>query len=217
MAQIKTPEADLRSKYQQYIEISLILSLLILIATFKFSPQSSAIQEVRQEIQDIISVENVQSTKQEVSKLNFPKPPVPILSLTDEIEDITFAETDIFTDNVRELLQPPITNNRIIEDEEVLFKVVEDLPQIIGGLKSLQEKLYYTEIAKRIGMEGKVIVSAIIDKNGNVIDAEIYKSLFDDLDQIALKAVKELKFTPGMQRGKPVKVQIQIPIHFRLN
>ena len=59
--------------------------------------------------------------------------------------------------------------------------------------------MYYTEIAKRAGIEGKVIVSAIIDKNGNVANAEIYVSLSDDLDQIALKAVKELKFFPGKQ------------------
>ena len=53
--------------------------------------------------------------------------------------------------------------------------------------------MYYTEIAKRAGIEGRVIVSAIIDKNGNVANVEIYVSLSDDLDQIALKAVKEFE------------------------
>ena len=81
----------------------------------------------------------------------------------------------------------------------------------------MQEKLYYTEIAKRIGIEGKVILTAIIDKHGEVIGKRRFtNSLFDDLDKIALNAVKELKFIPGKQRGKPVIVRMSIPIVFKL-
>ena len=59
-------------------------------------------------------------------------------------------------------------------------------------------------------------VLAIIDKSGKVVKASIAKSLFPQLDEVALKAVEETKFTPGKQRGKPVKVQMTIPITFKL-
>lgn len=217
MAQIKTQQADLKAKYKRYIEISLIITLLWLIAVFKFAPHSIKTKGIATISDELIKAENVQSTRQEVSKPRAPKLPVPILSFTDDMVDIPFTETDIFSNEIIELPQTPITSNRIIEDEDIIFEAVENYPEIIGGFKSLQEKLHYTEVAKRIGIEGKVIILAIIDKKGEVIQAEIYKALFDDLDQIALKAVKELKFKPGMQRGKPVKVKIMIPIHFKLN
>lgn len=216
MAQIKTARADIRAKYKRYFEISLIITLLILIAAFKFVPKENKAKEIHSSIDPLIRVENTPNTEHEVSRPNAPKPPVPIVSDTDEIIDIPFEENDIFNPEINDLPKPSASHNRIIEEENVIFEAVENPPEIIGGLKSLQEKLYYTEIAKRAGIEGRVIVSAIIDKNGNVANAEIYVSLSDDLDQIALKAVKELKFIPGMQRGKPVIVRMSIPIVFKL-
>ncbi len=216
MAQIKTPKADLRAKYKRYIEISLIISLYMLIAAFKFAPHISKTKQISTVSDGIIRVENVQNTQQEQSKPTPPKAPVPLLNITDDIEEIIFQETDIFSNETIELPKPPAINNRIIEDENVIFEAVENPPEIIGGLKALQDKLRYTEIARRAEIEGKVIIKAVVDKNGNVADAEVYVSLIDDLDQIALKAVKELKFVPGMQRGKPVSVRMAIPIVFKL-
>lgn len=217
MAQIKTFHADLRTKYKRYFEISLIITLLMLIAAFKFAPNAAKAKLIKEGGGDIIKVENIPTTQHDITKPKEPKPAVPILSLSNETEDIPFEDIDIFSEDVREIPQQQLTSNRIIVEEDAIFEVVEDYPQMVGGMKSLLEKLYYTEIAKRIGIEGKVILTAIIDKNGDVIGAEIYKSLFDDLDKIALIAVKELKFIPGKQRGKPVKVKIQIPIQFKLN
>lgn len=217
MAQIKTFHADLRTKYKRYFEISLIITLLMLIAAFKFAPNAAKVKLIKEGGGDIIKVENIPTTQHDITKPKEPKPAVPILSLSNETEDIPFEDTDIFSEDVREIPQQQLTSNRIIVEEDVIFDPIEDYPQLVGGMKLLQEKLYYTEIAKRIGIEGKVIITATIDKNGDVIGVEIYKSLFDDLDKIALNAVKELKFIPGKQRGKPVKVKIQIPIQFKLN
>lgn len=217
MAQLKTVQADLRAKYKRYFEISLIIALLMLIAAFKFSPNAVKIKPIKNGGCEIIKVENIPTTQHEITKPKEPKPVVPILSLSDETEDIPFDDTDIFSEDIRDIPQPQLTSSRIIVQEDLDFKPVEDYPELIGGMKSLQEKLYYTEIAKRIGIEGKVIVTALIDKNGDVVGTGIYKSLFEDLDKIAVNAVKELKFIPGKQRGKPVKVKIYIPIHFKLN
>ena len=90
------------------------------------------------------------------------------------------------------------------------------MPQPIGGIKAIQEKVHYTEIARLAGIEGMVIVEAIIDKEGNVIDAKIIRDIGGGLGESALMAVRTTKFNPGIQRGKPVKVKINIPIKFVL-
>ncbi len=101
-------------------------------------------------------------------------------------------------------------------NEDTYFVAVEEMPEPIGGLKSIQEKIHYPEIAKRAGIEGKVYVLAFIDENGNVTNAKIIKGIGAGCDESALDAVKQTKFKPGRQKGKPLKVQVSIPIVFKL-
>lgn len=217
MAQIKTVQADLRAKYKRYFEISLIFTLLMLIAAFKLAPDASNSAPIKNDGADIIKVEDIPNTQHESTKPTEPKPAVPILSFVEDIEDIPFEDTEINFENIPELPRNPESDRKIVEVEETIFRVVEEYPQIVGGIKSLIDKIKYTEIARRAGIEGKVIVAATIDRNGDVVDVEILKSLAADLDEVALNAVKQLKFIPGKQREKPVKVQIMIPIEFKLN
>ena len=97
------------------------------------------------------------------------------------------------------------------------FVAVEEMPFPIGGLSAIQEKIVYPELAKRSGIEGKVYILAYINEKGIVDHAKVIKGIGAGCDEAALKAVKETKFSPGKQRGKPVKVQVSIPIVFKLN
>ncbi len=102
-------------------------------------------------------------------------------------------------------------------NKENYLVTVEEMPQIIGGISAIQKKIVYPEIAKRAGIEGKVYVRAFIDKAGNVVAADIIKGVGSGLNEAAVSAVKQTKFTPGKQAGKPVNVQVVIPISFKLN
>lgn len=104
----------------------------------------------------------------------------------------------------------------LLRGDQIYFVAVEEMPEPIGGMKSIQEKIVYPEIAKRAGIEGKVYVLAFIDENGNVANAKVIRGIGAGCDEAALDAVKQTKFTPGRQRGKPVKVQVSIPIMFKL-
>lgn len=95
--------------------------------------------------------------------------------------------------------------------------IVENMPGPIGGLFSIQEKIVYPEIAKRIGTQGKVIILAFIDENGTVVHAKVLNGIGAGCDKAALDAVKQTRFNPGRQKGKPIKVQVTIPIMFKLN
>jgi len=101
-------------------------------------------------------------------------------------------------------------------DGEDYFVLVDEMPSPIGGIKSIQEKIDYPEIAKRAGIEGRVFVKAFINEKGNVKKTEIIKGIGGGCDQEAIKAVMETKFKPGRQKGKGVNVQVTIPILFKL-
>jgi protein TonB len=89
------------------------------------------------------------------------------------------------------------------------------MPELIGGIKGLQSKIVYPEIARRVGVEGKVIVQAIVDETGKVVSVNTIKGIGSGCDEVAMDAVRNSKFTPGKQRGKTVKTQVTIPIVFK--
>lgn len=99
---------------------------------------------------------------------------------------------------------------------QVYFMAVEEMPDPIGGIKDIQKKIKYPEIARRAGIEGRVFIKAYIDENGDVFKTTLIKGIGGGCDEAASLAVKQTKFKPGRQKGKPVKVQISIPILFKI-
>lgn len=112
------------------------------------------------------------------------------------------------------------TEEKVVEEKKeeapTFFVAVEEMPEPIGGIEGIQSKIVYPEIAKRAGVEGKVYVLAFVDENGTVRDAKIIKGIGAGCDEAALQAVLATRFKPGKQRGKPVNVQVSIPIVFKL-
>jgi len=108
---------------------------------------------------------------------------------------------------------------KVVEEKKeapVYFVAVEEMPEPIGGIAAIQQLITYPEIAKRAGVEGKVYVLAFVDEKGNVTNAKIIKGIGAGCDEAAIDAVLQTRFKPGKQRGTPVKVQVSIPIVFKL-
>jgi protein TonB len=211
----KKPIADLRATYKRVLEISIIISLAILIFAFKFFPNLQDKGMVLEGPQELFTVEDIQQTKQENRPPPPPKPPIPIEAPSDDVlEDIEIEDTEI--DFEAEIEAPPPPPKEEIEEEPTYFVAVEEMPGPIGGIKAIQEKIVYPEIAKRAGVEGKVYVLAFVNEQGEVTKAQIIKGIGAGCDEAALSAVLKTRFTPGKQRGKPVKVQVSIPIIFKL-
>ena len=215
MPALKNPVADLRNKYPRYLKISLILSLSFLIIAFQFSPQSPEPELISAYSYIPIELTDIPETVQR------PKPPPPsqnpeLIEIDiNELEEVEFNETEWHETDVIED-PPPAQPPPKIPKEPEIFIWSEVMPQPIGGLTTIQNKVNYIEIAKRIKLEGTVYIEAIIDEKGNVIESKIIKKIGGGLDQEALNAVADTKFHPGLQRGKPVKVKITIPIKFVL-
>ncbi|WP_420456580.1 energy transducer TonB [Rubrivirga sp.] len=100
--------------------------------------------------------------------------------------------------------------------EPAIFEVAEVQPELIGGLTGLQERLEYPEAAIRAGIEGQVVVQFIVNERGSVVDPVVLRSPSELLNEAALKVVRESRFTPGQQRGRPVCVRFAVPVTFRL-
>ena len=115
----------------------------------------------------------------------------------------------------------PKTNNPSAEQGEI-FQVVEEQPMYPGGMqelmKYLQMNIRYPKEAQDRGLQGRVIVQFVVNKDGSICDEHIVKSVDPQLDAEALRIVRSMPtWTPGQQRGEAVRVRFTLPIAFRLS
>ncbi len=101
-------------------------------------------------------------------------------------------------------------------DEDEYSVAAEKKPRIVGGIKSLADKIVYPEDAKKEGIEGRVYIKVFIDEKGNVVKAEVLRGIGYGCNEAALSAVEQLHFIPAENQGKKIKAQIVIPVMFRL-
>lgn len=101
------------------------------------------------------------------------------------------------------------------------FTVVEKMPQFPGGdrelLKFIGSSIKYPVLAQENNIQGRVVISFIVNTDGTVVEPEVIRRIDPSLDAEALRVVKNFpKWNPGEQRGKPVRVKYTVPIQFRL-
>lgn len=215
MALRKNPKYDVKLKYQRVWEISLILALGFLIAAFKFFPKFEVDNIKIEPPQKLIEIHKNFITQQMQKLPPPPTPPIPIEAPTDEtLDDFEIEETVWNVSDKVSAPPPPIVSKE--EEIPTIFVAVEEMPEPIGGIVSIQKRIVYPEIAKRAGVQGRVYVKAFVDENGVVFKVELLKGIGAGCDEAALDAVKKSLFSPGKQRGKPVKVQVTVPILFQL-
>lgn len=111
---------------------------------------------------------------------------------------------------------PDFLSGGLFGSRDEYLIAADEMPEPIGGLASIQKNIKYPQLAKLAGIEGKVYVLAFLDKAGNVANARVIKGIGAGCDEAALEAIKVVKFTPARNNGEPVKVQVTIPIVFKL-
>ncbi len=211
----KSPKADLKRSYTVYLEAGLILALLIMITAVKVTLETEPPQVIQLDEQEVVEMEEIVQTKQIETPPPPPRPPVPVEVPNDEIIEDEMIDLDAeldFDAPPMELPPPPEEE----EEEEDFFVVVEEMPKLIGGMAKLQASVKYPEMARRAGIEGRVTVQFIVNEQGKVENARVVRGIGGGCDEEALKAVQKAEFEPGMQRGRPVRVQYALSINFRL-
>ena len=103
-----------------------------------------------------------------------------------------------------------------------IFQVVEEMPMFPGGMdelmKFMQTNIRYPKEAQARSIQGRVIVQFVVNKDGSICDEHVVKAVDSQLDAEAIRIIRSMpNWTPGKQRGEPVRVRFTLPVAFRLN
>ena len=109
----------------------------------------------------------------------------------------------------------------VSQKNQKVFEVVEQMPEYPGGMMAmmefLQDNMKYPADAEKQKVQGKVMVSFIVETDGSISDVKVMKNVFPSLDAEAIRVVKAMpRWTPGKQKGKVVRVHFSLPITYRL-
>lgn len=209
--------------YRLSVEAGLVVSLAVLVWLIRapIYPEAQAFEVTLAE-QEVVEMEEIQQTEQQMKPPPPPRPPVPVEVADDAVIDDEELDLDVTLDMdeaAAYIPPPPAPVEDEAEDEEdmaEIFVVVEEMPEIIGGHDKIYEFLEYPMIARQAQMEGLVVVQVVVEPDGTGSDPVIAKSAGRVLDEAAIEAVEKLRYKPGRQRGRAVRVKLAIPIRFML-
>ena len=163
----------------------------------------------------VIKKDNLVDEKDEIKLDEIEKSNKAIGALTVEGTDEVGGEVLKIKDEIAQP-EPPKT----IEDNKI-FEVVEQKPSFPGGdgalMSWLSQNIKYPSIAAEIGVQGRVIVQFVVEKDGSITDVKIAKSVDPSLDKEAARVIKSMPhWIAGRQNGSPVRVRFTVPVTFKL-
>ena len=221
----KSPKADLNNKRGLLLEIGLVVSLLLVIAAFAYTPKEYRI-EIAKEYVAPVEEEITEVTRQDQKPPEAPKK-VEVKVITDMLEvvtndtkittDVDFAEFDENT----EVIQQVEVKEEVIEDDQP-FLIAETMPSFQGGDLNkfrtwVQQNIRFPQIALENGIQGRVVLSFVIEKDGRLTNIQVLQTPDRSLSDEAIRVLQQSpKWSPGKQRNQPVRVRYTLPVEFRI-
>lgn len=230
----KSPEADLEKSRGVFLQFGIVIALLLSIFLIEYKTYDESIANLG-ELEVQMDDEIIPITQRDVAPPPPPPPPPPEVievveddvELEDELEMQT-TETDMMEE------VEVIEMEEEVSDEVLSFAVVESVPIFPGCedakdnderkacfqqkvLVFVSKNFEFPEMAKEMGIQGRVYVNFVIEKNGTITNVEIVRGVDPLLDDEAVRVVKKLpKLIPAKQRGKPVRMSFTLPINAKL-
>ncbi len=127
---------------------------------------------------------------------------------------ITVGCSDVVQNEIEPSAQQE--ESEAVPEADEVFRVVDEMPTIVGGIQAIVDEIKYPEEAKADGIEGRVLVQFIVDETGNVVSPTVIKGVDPNLDAEALRVVGDTKFVPGKHNGVARKVRLTLPVTFKL-
>lgn len=120
----------------------------------------------------------------------------------------------------KEDIAAPEPPKHVVEETKI-FTVVEQMPMYPGGdaalMGYLRDNIHYPTIAAENGVQGRVVVGFVVERDGSITDVKILRGVDPSLDREAMRVVKSMpRWNPGKQNGSAVRVKYQVPVSFRL-
>ncbi|MBP8823264.1 MAG: energy transducer TonB [Flavobacteriales bacterium] len=234
---------ELRTDYTRRLGLAMVGALVLFAvvvgtpyALSKLGPEEEAAEKVQ-----IVDV-NLDNFIEENKPEEPPPPPEVIPPPQPQIETVQFVAVEASDDPVEE---PPPTQEDLsettastttqegekldapppppppVEEEAFDLAAVQEQPEFPGGMAKmyqyLQNNTKYPDMEFDAGIQGKVFVEFVVEKDGDISDVKVRRGISPGLDKEAVRAVKSMpKWSPGKMNGKPVKVRFTIPVDFKL-
>ena len=120
----------------------------------------------------------------------------------------------------KEDIAAPEPPKHVVEETKI-FTVVEQMPMFPGGdgalMGYLRDNIHYPTVAAENGVQGRVVVGFVVERDGSITDVKILRGVDPSLDREAMRVVKSMpRWNPGKQNGSAVRVKYQVPVSFRL-
>ena len=231
---------QIRKKYNRVVLISTLIGVFIL-GLIVIVPYIRASNQAKQHARDAREViaEMANNLQQDVAPPPPPPPPpppaeqqavvkyvAPVVVDSVKVEDqskLMISDEQVSTTVNKEVVEVVEQKQEEVQEkeEQQVFVVVEEMPEFPGGELALRtyiaKAIVYPTVAQENGIQGKVFVTFVVNKDGSVSNAKIARGVDASLDAEALRVVSTLpKWKPGKQRGVPVRVSYTVPISFKL-
>ena len=221
----KNPKADLKNKRGLLLEIGLVVSLLLVIAAFSYTPKEKRVEKI--DLQTAIVEEQIVEITRQDQKPPEPPKKVEVKVIADLLQVVTndtkiTTEVDFteFDDDV-EIVQQVAVKEEVIEDDQP-FLIAETMPSFQGGDLNtfrawVQQNVKFPQIALENGIQGRVVLSFVIEKDVRLTNIQVLQTPDRSLSEEAIRVLsKSPKWSPGKQRNQVVRVKYTLPVDFRV-
>ena len=224
----KSEHADLEKGKSTSLLIGFVIALGVMFVALEWT------QREVEDNSEIYTAKDVSLNEEMIpitlpEKKTVPPPPAAVTKadIIEIVEDDADIEEDIMASTEDNTEWVDLDDYDVVEvepepEEEEIFMVVEDQPEFPGGtaalLEYLRKNIKYPAICRENNIQGRVLVTFIVNKDGAIVEPEVVKSVNPSLDKEALRVISTMpNWKPGSQRGKPVRVKYTVPVNFRLN
>lgn len=223
----KYPSADLTRYKRLFFNIGMIVSLAIVTIVIEWKTFD------RPELVNLGDAVAATDELLDIPVTEQPPPPPP-KNVIKNVNLIEVPDVEEIQEEIQVELDIEVTDETSIQDYEMadfgepeeevaeeIFTIVEQQPTPAGGYQAFYDfignNLKYPNRARRMGIEGKVFVQFVVDKDGTLTNVSVVKGIDEECDAEAIRVLQKApKWIAGKQRGKPVKVRMIIPITFTL-
>ncbi|MEP5613794.1 MAG: energy transducer TonB [Cyclobacteriaceae bacterium] len=220
----KNPKADLAKKTGMFLNLGLCASLLFTIVAFEWRSYDDSglldLGSVDDDFEDILEIPPTEQPPPPPPKIKLPE----IIEVPDEEEIEEEIEVELDVEVTEETVVEEIIFEEAPEEENVdeIFTIVEEPAGFPGGLAAfygyLKKEMKFPRQAQRMGIEGRVFVQFVVERDGTLTDIHVVKGIGAGCDEEAVRVLKNSpKWKPGKQRGRAVRQKMIQNILFKLS
>lgn len=224
----KSASASLENKSHDFLLMGLVVALGFLFIIFEWT--TTDVKKI--DTSDAQAIFEEEEMMEVTIQKDVPPPPpaaaapppvvapeIKVVENNVETKDVEIKSTEETGEAVAEAA--PVDNGPEEVEEEEIFMRVEKAPSFPGGQKAMMEYLMknvkYPASCQEAGIQGRVIVSFVVNKDGSIVNVEVIRGVHEKLDAEAVRVVKSMPtWSPGEQQGRKVRSKFQLPVFFRL-